>query len=62
MQEAPAAQHLWLSLIVGLFPGTLASHVERNVLHLHVLDVHRPWRPGLEQLEAYLHRLTGDAV
>lgn len=62
LQEAPAAQHLWLSLIVGLFPGTLASHVERDVLHLHVLDVHRPWRPGLEQLEAYLHRLTGDAV
>lgn len=60
LQEAPPAQHLWLSLIVGLFPGTLASHVEHDVLHLHVLDVHRPWRPGLEQLEVYLHRLAGN--
>lgn len=62
LKEAAPTLHLWLSLIVGLCPGTLASHVENDVLYLHVLDVDRPWRPALEQLEAYLHRLGGRPI
>lgn len=62
LKAAAPAQHLWLSLLVGLVPGTLASHVENDVLHLHVLDTDRPWRPSLEQLEAHLHRLSGNPV
>lgn len=61
LQPGSAAEHLLLSLMIGLLPGTFASHVDGDHLHLHlhVLDVTQAWRPVVEQLEAHLLRLGG---
>lgn len=52
-------QRLLLAALVGLLPGTLASHVENEGLWLHVLDVHHAWRPIVERLEDHLLRMSG---
>lgn len=50
---------LALSAIVGLLPGTLASHIEDDTLHLHLLDRNIEWQPTLRRLETLLVRLSG---
>lgn len=50
---------LLLSALVGLLPGTLASHVHKDCLHLHVLDQQQPWQPVVRQLEHHLAALFG---
>lgn len=52
----PRAQ-LLLSAMVGLFPGTLASHIEGHTLHLHALDHRQDWRTTVARLEKHLDRL-----
>lgn len=50
---------LALSAIVGLLPGTLASHIEDDALHVHLLDKGIEWQPTLRRLETLLVRLSG---
>lgn len=52
--------HLLLSAMVGLLPGTLASHYEEQVLHVHVLDQQQDWQDVIARLETLLSRLLGD--
>lgn len=49
--------HLLLSALIGLMPGTLASHYEGNRLHIHTLDRQRNWRSSTERFEQLLDRL-----
>tara|TARA_R110002051_G_scaffold90269_3_gene158972 strand:+ start:36845 stop:37258 length:414 start_codon:yes stop_codon:yes gene_type:complete len=48
---------LLLSAMVGLLPGTLASHFEGQTLHLHALDHQQNWRNTVGRLERHLGRL-----
>lgn len=48
---------LMLSALVGLMPGTLASHIEGNQLHIHTLDRQREWRTSTVRFEQLLARL-----
>lgn len=50
---------LLLSALVGLMPGTLASHIDEDMLHLHVLDQGQAWRLPVETMETHLARLFG---
>ncbi len=50
---------LVLSLMVGLLPGTLASHIDEDALHLHVLDTAHDWQPTVTRLEHYLVQVGG---
>ncbi|MGM8225177.1 Na+/H+ antiporter subunit E [Cellvibrio sp. ARAG 10.3] len=49
--------HLLLSAMVGLMPGTLASHVDNDNLYLHVLDKEQDWRAAVTRMEAHLAQL-----
>jgi multicomponent Na+:H+ antiporter subunit E len=50
---------LALSAMVGLMPGTLASHMDDDTLHLHVLDQSQAWRLPVQKMEMHLARLFG---
>lgn len=50
---------LVLSAMVGLMPGTLSTHFDENVLHLHILDQRQDWRTPVARMEAHLARLLG---
>lgn len=49
-----------LSTLVGLLPGTLASRIDGDHLHVHVLDQNLPWRANVTEMEQALSRLLGD--
>lgn len=49
--------HLMLSALVGLLPGTLASHYHRQNLYLHTLTRHQNWRVAVVKLEQLLEQL-----
>lgn len=51
---------LLLSALVGLLPGTLASHHEEQTLHIHALDQQQDWQSTVTRLEALLAQLLGD--
>ncbi|WP_111642308.1 Na+/H+ antiporter subunit E [Marinimicrobium alkaliphilum] len=50
---------LWLSALVGLLPGTFATHYDGEHLYIHVLDHTQPWAALVRQLEAQLAQLLG---
>ncbi|HEY7775545.1 MAG TPA: Na+/H+ antiporter subunit E, partial [Kineobactrum sp.] len=50
---------LMLSALIGLLPGTLASHYYERELFVHTLDEHRDWKTAVSQLERLLSRLLG---
>lgn len=52
--------HMMLAAFVCLLPGTLASKVENEKMHIHLLDEKRPWRPTVEKLESRLMWLLGE--
>ncbi|MEX1198967.1 MAG: Na+/H+ antiporter subunit E [Pseudohongiellaceae bacterium] len=56
--EDPAVR-LALSAIVGLLPGTLASHFDDTHLHIHLLDENTDWQGTVGKLEQLLIRLSG---
>lgn len=49
-----------LAALVGLLPGTLASHVAGGRMCLHVLDRAQPWARTVAAFEARLVRLLGE--
>lgn len=49
--------HMLLSAIVGLLPGTLASHYDHQQMAVHALDQHSDWHPTIARLESLLDRL-----
>lgn len=48
---------LLVSAIIGLFPGTLASRIENDELHVHILDESVDWQSTTEKLEQKLMQL-----
>lgn len=44
---------------LGLMPGTLGVRLEKDLLHLHVLDHRMPITEETEQLAAHIARLCG---
>jgi multicomponent Na+:H+ antiporter subunit E len=46
--------------MVGLLPGTLASHHENQTLHVHALDQHQDWEKTVTELELRLSQLLGE--
>ncbi|MGD8174555.1 Na+/H+ antiporter subunit E [Marinimicrobium sp. ARAG 43.8] len=54
--------HLMLSALVGLLPGTMASHFDNGILHLHILDSRQPWSSTVARLEWHLERLLGERL
>ena len=59
MQSHDPGVRLALSAIVGLLPGTLASHMDGRTLHVHLLDRNTRWTETVRALEAHLMRLAG---
>lgn len=53
---------LALSALVGLMPGTLASHIDGDMLQLHVLDQTQAWRLPVQKMEMHLAHLFGAAL
>lgn len=53
---------LLLSAMVGLLPGTWASHFDDQLLYLHVLDERQAWQDSVAQMERHLARLVGGTV
>lgn len=51
---------LLLSAMVGLLPGTLSSHFEANILHVHALDRQQDWQATVARLEQLLTDLLGE--
>lgn len=49
--------HLLLSAMVGLLPGTFASHFQQQTLFIHALDHRQDWRSTVHRLEHHLERL-----
>lgn len=49
--------HLMLSAIVGLLPGTLASHWDNEQMAVHALDQRTDWRSTIARLESLLDRM-----
>ncbi len=50
---------LLLSAMVGLLPGTWASHFDERLLYLHVLDQQQAWQHSVARMEHHLARLLG---
>ncbi len=59
LQSDDPAVRLALSAIVGLLPGTLASHFDEKYLHIHLLDRNTDWQKTVDRLEHQLIRLSG---
>ena len=49
--QGSARQAILLAWIVSLLPGTASVRLDRNVLHVHVLDSKMPIRNNLRELE-----------
>ncbi len=60
LRESSLPVRQMLSAVVCLLPGTLASHMEGDTLHLHVLDRGQPWHPTVQRLEELLMRMLGE--
>lgn len=56
-QSHDSRVRLLVSAIVGLFPGTLASKIEGDQMHVHVLDKNSDWQNTVAQLEEKLTQL-----
>lgn len=61
LQSRDRGVHLALSAIVGLLPGTLASHFDDTHLHIHLLDGNIDWQGTVQTLERLLMRVSGVA-
>lgn len=59
LQSADPGVCLALSAIVGLLPGTLASHFDETHVHIHLLDGSTDWQGTVQTLERLLIRLSG---
>lgn len=59
LQSTDPVVCLALSAIVGLLPGTLASHFDETHLHIHLLDGNVDWQGTVRNLEHLLIRLSG---
>lgn len=59
LQSTDPGIRLALSAIVGLLPGTLASHFDETHLHIHLLDRSTDWQGTVQKLERLLIRLSG---
>lgn len=57
LQSRSPRVRLLLSALVGLLPGTLASRIEGERMHVHVLDERQAWQPTVAELERRLQRL-----
>lgn len=57
MNSADPRVQLLLSAMVGLLPGTLASHFDGRTLHLHALDHKQHWSHTVTRLEQHLDQL-----
>lgn len=53
---------LLLSAMVGLLPGTWASHFDDRLLYLHVLDGRQKWQDSVARMEHHLARLLGGSI
>lgn len=60
MRSEDARVRLMLSAMVGLLPGTLASHYEEDRLFIHALDGRQEWSETVVLLEDYLIQLLED--
>lgn len=52
---------LLFASMIGLLPGTLATHIDGDHLCMHVLDERLPWQAGAARLERQLAALLGEA-
>lgn len=59
LESTDPGVRLALSAIVGLLPGTLASHFDDTHLHIHLLDEAIDWQDTVQRLERLLIRLSG---
>lgn len=59
LHDCPENIKLILSALIGLMPGTLASHYQSQQLHIHVLDSTQNWHTVVADLEKQLTRLMG---
>lgn len=57
MRSEDARVRLMLSAMVGLLPGTLASHYDGSRLVIHALDSRQEWAATVETLETHLIQL-----
>lgn len=57
MRSEDARVRLMLSAMVGLLPGTLASHFEDRRLFIHALDSRQDWSATVIALETHLIKL-----
>lgn len=51
--------HQLLSALIGLMPGTLASHYSGSELYVHALDQDRDWQTATRRFEQLLDQLLG---
>ncbi|MFO7705720.1 MAG: Na+/H+ antiporter subunit E [Halopseudomonas sp.] len=58
--EEPRVQ-LLLSAMVGLLPGTFASHFQGQTLFIHALDHRQDWGSTVQRLEHHLERLLKES-
>lgn len=58
--QQPRYRLLFASMI-GLLPGTLASHIEGDQLCMHVLDDRQPWAADARRLEQRLIAVLAQA-
>lgn len=54
MTSANPKVHQMLSALVGMLPGTLASHHHQRRLYLHILNRHHDWQATVIKLEQSL--------
>lgn len=59
LHDCPEKIKLILSALIGLMPGTLASHYKNQQLHIHVLDSTQDWHTVVSNLEKQLTQLMG---
>ena len=60
LQSDNARVHLMLSALANLLPGTLATHFDKDILYLHILDQTQPWEHTVARLEWHLEQLLGE--
>lgn len=58
-RERDPGLRLVASIVIGLFPGTLASHIEGDELCIHVIDARMDWQASAARFETQLARLLG---
>ncbi|ASF49091.1 sodium:proton antiporter [Methylophaga nitratireducenticrescens] len=62
LHDCPENIKLILSALIGLMPGTLASHYKNQQLHIHVLDSTQDWHTVVSDLEKHLTQLMGGTM